>query len=228
MKITLALLVAAVVAAPAFGGSSHSGTDGFSAKVDNPWFPLKPGTTFVYRGVKDGKSGRDVMTATRKTTVIDGAPCVLVDDRTYLDGYLAERTTDWYSQDRAGNVWYFGENTAELDRNGKVMTREGTWRAGRDGAKAGIYMPAHPKVGQTGLQEYYKGQAEDHFKVLDLHAHVSVPFRTAGDALLTQEWTPLEPGVLDHKLYLRGVGTVEEKTVKGGDEHFSLVSVQHA
>ena len=226
MRIVLALLVAVALVVPAFAASLPRPRKGFTAKVDNAWFPLAPGATLVYRGVKEGEPARDVVTVTRRTVVIDGAPCAVVDDRLYLGGRVAERTTDWYSQDAAGNVWYFGEDTAELDEHGKVTSREGTWRAGRDGAKAGIYMPARPKVGQTGRQEYYAGHAEDHFKVLDLRAHVSVPYRTAEDALLTQEWTPLEPGVIDHKLYLHGVGTAEEQTVKGGDEHLSLVSVR--
>src|SRR5207248_11247378 len=115
---------------------------------------------------------------------------------------------------RDGNVWYFGEATAELDPRGRVKSTEGTWQAGVHGARAGIYMPAHPRVGQSGRQEYYKGQAEDHFRVLSV-----------GQRLLTQEWTALEPGVIDHKLYARGVGTVREETVKGGNERNVLVSV---
>jgi hypothetical protein len=200
----------------------------FSARVDNAWFPLEPGTTLVYRGIKDGKPARDVVTVTSRTTRIDGVPCVVVEDRLYLSGYLAERTTDWYTQDRNGNVWYFGEITAELDRAGHVLSREGSWRAGRDGAEPGIFMPARPRVGSAYRQEHYKGHAEDHFRVLDLHAHVSVPYKTSNDALLTREWTPLEPRVIDHKLFVRGIGTVEEQTIKGGDEHLSLVSLKRA
>jgi len=127
---------------------------GFSAHVDNPWFPLRAGTVYVYRGVKDGKPARDVVTVTHKTVVIDAAPCVVVRDRLYLAGKLEERTLDWYSQDRDGNVWYFGEQTAELDARGNVKTREGSWRAGHDGALPGVYMPAHPVPGRTGRQEF--------------------------------------------------------------------------
>ncbi len=199
---------------------------GFTARVDNPRFPLRPGTVSVYTGMKDGQRARDVVTVTHRVANIDGAPCVVVKDRLYLNGKLAERTTDWYSQDRRGNVWYFGESTAELDAHGRVTTTEGTWRAGRDGAKSGIYMPARPVPGRTGRQEYYKGHAEDHFEVLSLHARVYVPYASSRNALLTKEWTPLEPGVVDHKLYVRGIGTVLEQTVKGGDERLELVSVR--
>ena len=87
-------------------------------------------------------------------------------------------------------------------------------------------MPAHPRVGQSGRQEFYRGQAEDHFQVLSLRASVGVPFTASKNALLTKEWTPLEPGVLDHKYYVRGIGTVLEQTVKGGDERQELVTLR--
>ena len=195
----------------------------FSAHVDNPWFPLRPGTRYRYTGVKDGIPSRDIVTVTHETRTITGVPCVAVHDRLYLRGGLEERTTDWYSQDAKGNVWYFGENTAELDRQSNFTNTSGTWRAGVDGAKAGIYMPAIPHVGQSGLQEYYKGQAEDHFKVVSLFGTV-VGWKTR-TGLLTEEWTPLEPRVLDHKMYVRGIGTVLEQTEKGGNERNELVSI---
>jgi hypothetical protein len=195
----------------------------FSTHVDNQWFPLRPGTRYIYTGVKDGKRSRDVMTVTHGTRTIDGVPCVVVHDRLYLLGSLAERTTDWYSQDSRGNVWYLGENTAELDASGRVTSTEGTWAAGVSGAQAGIYMPAQPHVGQSGRQEYYKGHADDHFKVVSLFGVVAPPGIKNG--LLTAEWTPLEPGVLDHKMYVRGIGNVLEQTEKGGNERNELVSI---
>jgi hypothetical protein len=203
-------------------------SSGFTAHVDNPWFPLRPGTVYVYEGMKDGKPARDVVTVTHKVARIDGAPCRVVRDRLYLSGRLAERTTDWYTEDRRGTVWYFGESTAELDASGRVTSTEGTWRAGRDGAREGIYMPAHPQVGRTGRQELYRGHAEDHFEVLSLHARVHVSYTTSSDAQLTKEWTPLEPGSVDHKLYVHGIGTVLEQSVKGGDERLELVSLRRS
>ncbi len=203
-------------------------TADFSARVDNPWYPLIAGTTYVYRGVKDGHPSRDVLTVTHKIKMIDGVPCVVIEDRLYLSGYLGERTTEWYSQDKQGNVWYFGENTAELAKDGHITSTSGTWQAGVKGAKPGIYMFAHPKVGQAAQQEFYTGQAEDHFKVLSLHASANVPYTSSTNAMLTEEWTPLEPGVLDHKLYVRGIGTVLEQTVKGGTERAALVSFKQA
>ena len=158
--------------------------------------------------------------------MIQGIRATVVSDRLYERGRLEERTTDWYAQDKAGNVWYLGENTAELDRKGKVKSTEGTWQAGVDGARAGIFMPAHPRRGQSGIQEMFEGEAEDHFRVLSLSASVRTPAARSDHALLTREWTPLEPGVVDHKLYVRGFGTVREKTVKGGDELNELVAMR--
>jgi hypothetical protein len=198
----------------------------FVRRIDNPWFPLISGTTFVYRGVKDGKAARDVYTVTKVAKTIQGVRCTAVRDRLFLAGRLEERTTDWYAQDRRGNVWYFGESTAELDPAGRVTSTEGSWQAGRTGAQAGIYMTARPQVGQSRRQEYYKGHAEDHFSVLTLRASVSVPYVSSNRALLTKEWTPLEPGTVDHKYYLRGIGEVKEVTVKGPTERLELISLR--
>jgi hypothetical protein len=226
VMLVLGLLLAFVSSATAASEGPISPDPGnFVARVDNPWFPLAPGTTFVYRGVKDGKSARDVVTVTHSTKRIQGVRCTAVADRLYLAGGLEERTTDWYAQDRRGNVWYFGESTAELDRAGHVTSTEGSWQAGRDGAQAGIFMTARPAVGQSRRQEYYKGHAEDHFAVVSLRARVSVTYVSSIRALLTKEWTPLEPGTLDHKYYVRGIGNVKEVTVKGPTERNELVSV---
>jgi hypothetical protein len=195
--------------------------------VDNPWFPLRPGNRLVYRGMEDGLPARDVVFTTYRTKVIDGVICRVEHDRLFLRGHLRERTTDWYAQTRRGTVWYFGEHTVELNRQGQVVSREGSWQSGRDGAEAGIFMPAHPRVGQTFMQENYPGHAEDRFRILSLHAHVAVPVLTSDHALLTRETTPLEPGVVDHKYYVRSVGMVREATVRGGDDIGALVSITH-
>lgn len=199
----------------------------FVRTIDNPWFPLEPGTVYTYKGESDGKPITDVLRVTARTKEILGVPATVIDDRVYEGGRLEERTTDWYAQDRRGNVWYLGENTATLKRDGTVDSTEGTWRAGRRGGRAGIFMPARPRVGMAGEQEYYKGHAEDNFKILDLAATVHTPAASSDRALLTQETTPLEPGVVDHKVYVRGIGTVREETVKGGDERLVLQSVRH-
>src|SRR3954453_2025609 len=198
----------------------------FAPAVTNPWFPLKPGTVFTSRGTEDGGQTRDVFTVTHRTKTILGVRTTVIDDRVYVNGRLEERTNDWYAQDKDGNVWYLGEATGTLDSKGHFKSHEGSWQAGVDGAKSGIFMPAHPRVGQTGQQEVYKGHAEDQFKVLSLRTSVKTPAVSSKRALLTQETTPLEKGVVDHKVYVRGYGTVSEKTVKGGNEQLELVSVK--
>ncbi len=232
IRLTTSTLLMAGVLLAAGPGAVGAGTwlqpspGNFVSRIDNPWFPLVPGTTFAYRGVKDGKAARDIYTVTDATKPIQGVRCTAVRDRLYLAGHLEERTTDWYAQDRQGNVWYFGEATAELDRAGHVTSTEGSWQAGRNGAHAGIYMTARPRIGQSRRQEYYQGHAEDHFSVLSLRASVSVPYVQSNRALLTKEWTRLEPGTLDHKYYVRGIGEVKEVAVKGPTERLELVSVR--
>ena len=214
-------IVAAVTLALALGAGSAAAMpppSRFSASITNTWFPLMQGSRWVYVGMKDGQPSREVMTVTRKITRIAGVPCATVDDRLWIRGKLAERTTDWYSQDVRGNVWYVGERTAELDRSGRVTSTEGTWRLGLHGARAGLFMPARPRLGQSARQEYLKGRAEDRFEVIGL---------LGANAVLTQETTPLERGVVDHKLYVRGIGTVLEQTETGGSERNELVSFTH-
>jgi hypothetical protein len=194
----------------------------FVGRVTNLWFPLQPGTVYRYAGVKDGKRALDVMVVTHRTKLIAHVKATVISDRLYLGGRLEERTTDWYAQDSSGNVWYLGERTATLNAHGHVTSTNGSWLTGVGGARAGIFMPAHPFVGDAGRQEYLKGQAEDHFRVVAVNRALSGAH--APVSLLTEEWTPLEPGTLDHKYYVRGIGTVLEQTVKGGSERNALVS----
>jgi hypothetical protein len=196
----------------------------FVDTIDNEWFPLLPGSRYVYRGGKDGETAVDVVTITGATKVIDGVKCLAVRDVLRLGGKLAEKTEDWYVQDRHGNVWYFGEDTAEYNDNGKVISTEGSWQSGVDGARPGIFMPADPQIGQSFQQEFFPGQAEDHFLVLHMLGTGKVPYGSFKDALVTAEWTPLEPRVLTEKFYVKGIGQVKEIDVAGGDEHTELVS----
>jgi hypothetical protein len=208
--------------------AAHFGRN--SSLITNSWFPLARGSVYVYDGQKDGKQARDVMTVTRNTKTIAGIRAAAVADRLFLNGRLAERTTDWYAQDKRGTVWYLGEATAELNAQGKLTSTQGSFLNGRDGAKGGIFMPAHPAVGQSGQQESFKGQAEDRFKILSLATSIATPAVSSQNAMLTEETTPLEPGVVDHKYYVQGIGTVKEQQVAGArpgqEEVTQLVSFQ--
>ena len=143
----------------------------------------------------------------------------------YLGNRLSERTSDYYAQDRCGNVWYLGEDTAELDRHGRVKTREGSWLSGRTGAQPGVIMQAQPELGRRFRQEWLAGHAEDQFRAVSLSARVKVPFGSFRHVLRTEETSPLEPRVLDNKFYARGVGQVVERTVRGGREELRLVEI---
>jgi hypothetical protein len=212
--------------APSPVPSSPFDAAGFTATIDNVWFPLRPGQSYVYQGSTDGKPSIDTFEVTRETTMIDGTPCVVIHDTLTQGGKVVEETVDWYSQDRQGNVWYFGEDTRTLDSHGKVTSTEGSWKAGVDGARAGIYMPGNPQIGQSLQQESYAGHAEDHFVVLQTSVPVKVPFGSFTGALLTAEWTPLEPAVLSEKVYVPLLGQVREFDLTGASEHLELARIR--
>ena len=194
--------------------------------IDNPFLPFPPGTRMVYRSTDGSDRGREVVHVTRRTKLIDGVRVRVVRDRAYVGGELVEDTRDFYAQDRRGTVWYFGENTKEL-RNGKVVSIEGSWRAGRDGARPGIVMEAHPEVGDRYAQEHAAGVAEDRARVLSRTASATVPYGSLTHLLKTKDFSPLEPAVVEHKFYARGVGSVLEREVRGGTEVLALVEVTH-
>jgi hypothetical protein len=212
---------------PSTGASIDEQIDqaNFVAVVDNPWFPLIPGTTFTYRGVAEGESTTDILTVTHRTRVVDGVTCTVIKDIVRVRGVLEERTEDWYAQDSDGNVWYFGEDTAELDRKGRVTSTAGSWESGVDGARPGIFMPADPAIGVSYPQEQFPGEAEDWFVVMFTGMRAKVPAGTWTDTLVTGEWTPLEPGIVGEKWYAKGVGQVMENTISGPQETLRLVKV---
>ena len=197
----------------------------FVRKIDNRFLPLEPGTTFIYRETADGETERDVVTVTSKTKTILGVKTVVVRDTvTDANGDLVEDTLDWYSQDKDGNVWYFGEDTKEY-KNGHVVSTEGSWQAGVKGAKPGIVMEAHPHPGDIYMQECARGVAEDTAKVLQLGQSVTVPYGTFHNVLVTKDYTPLDKPV-EHKHYAPCIGLVRAELVKGGQEEAVLVDVQ--
>ena len=191
----------------------------FATKIDNPWFPLMPGTTLTYEGTKDDKRAVRVSAVTSKTKVIEGVTCVVVEDKVSLGGSPSERALAYYAQDRQGNVWIFGEDSQEIE-HGRVIKNEG-WQSGVDGALPSFFMEATPTIGHSFAHEY----TSNNFEVVSLSESVKVPYGSFADVLLTKEWSPEEPDVLTHKYYVRGLGEVRDVTVKGPLEEFELVQV---
>jgi hypothetical protein len=198
----------------------------FVSEVTNPYFPLESGTTYIYRGESEGVPTRNVTTVTSDTKVILGVTTIVVHDQAYEDGVLIEDTFDWYAQDVDGNVWYFGEDTKELDENGNVISTEGSWEAGVDGAEPGIIMLADPKKGNKYQQEFAPDVAEDMAQVIGFEDNFCVPYGCFDNVLVTKEWTPLERGVVENKYYAPGVGFIYGVMVKGGDEYTEFVRVR--
>jgi hypothetical protein len=194
----------------------------FGAAVDNPYFPLRPGMRWEYRAKTADGLETTVVQATARTRTLMGVTCVEVRDTVRLDGEVVEDTYDWYAQQRDGTVWYFGEDTKEYE-GGKVISTEGSWQAGVDGALPGIVMPAYPTVGDRYRQEYYRGHAEDMAEVLDLAGRARVPAGSYDGVVVTKDHTPLEPKLLENKYYARGVGPVLTVDVAAGGGRDELV-----
>ena len=204
-------------------GPEHLEPADFVEAVDHPYFPLEPGNAWHYKVTSsDGDERIDVTVLDRRKRV-DGVPATIVHDRVRtVHGRVVEDTYDWYAQDKKGNVWYLGEATKAFGRRG--VSTKGSWEAGVDGARAGLIMPAEPRVGRRYQQEYAKGEAEDQGEILAVGETVKGPTGTYRPVVRTQDTTPLEPGLVESKWYAKGVGIVREADVKGGDERVVLVS----
>jgi hypothetical protein len=200
----------------------------FTIQIDNPYWPMTPGSRWIYRETDgQGSKQRVQVTVTNQTKTIVGIQARVVHDLVTEDGQLVEDTYDWYAQDAKGNIWYLGEATKEYE-NGKVTTTEGSWQAGVDGAQPGILLPADPKRAMEYRQEYYKGQAEDAAQVLSLDMRAKVPYGFFEHVLVTKDYTPLEPTLLEHKFYAPRVGPVLTITVKGGSSKAELLRFEPA
>jgi hypothetical protein len=232
-----AVTVVALFLAGCGGGSNSSGNSAlpvgsepfkidpadFTTQIDNPYWPMAPGSHWVYREVENGELQRVDVTVTNQTRRIAGVEARVVHDLVTKDGEKVEDTFDWYAQDKDGNLWYLGEDTKEYE-NGKVVTTEGSWEHGVDGAQAGIIVPAEPKQGLTYREEYYAGHAEDAAEVLSVDGKVQVPFGMFRDAMMTRNYSGIEPNVEELKYYARGVGPVLELFVSGGSGRAELLS----
>jgi hypothetical protein len=247
--LALMTMLLAVAVAACGGGSREAGTSSsaalttlpkgsepvrldpgrFTAQIDNPYWPMTPGNRWLYREKADGELQRVEVTVTDQTKMIMGIEARVVHDKVTLarDGSLVEDTYDWYAQDDKGNIWYLGEDTKEYE-NGKVTTTEGSWQTGVDGAQPGILLLADPKRAMEYRQEYYRGQAEDAARVLSLDMRAKVPAGFFDPVLVTRDYTPLEPNLVEHKFYAPGVGPVLAITVKGGSSRMELLRFEHA
>ena len=197
----------------------------FTTTIDNPWWPMRPGSRWVYRETApDGTRQRVVVTVTRRTRLIaNGVTARVVRDVVTEHGEPVEVTEDWYAQDRAGNVWYLGEATTEYE-DGRPVSTEGSFEAGVDGPRPGHHAGA-PRPGLAYRQEYYAGEAEDRAVVLSLRERVEVPFGHFGPGrvLMTRDLDALRPRVQELKFYARGVGPVMAIGVSGGSDREELV-----
>ena len=196
----------------------------FVAVVDNPYYPLPVGRTLVYSGIKDGQTQRDTVTVTSQTKVVLGVTATVVSDIADHNGTLLEKTSDWYAQDKQGNVWYLGEDTVHYLPHGKADT-SGSWEAGVNGAQPGIIMEANPQIPDAYRQEYLAGEAEDTAWIVDRGTTLRVPYGRITNALTTLEATVLEPGAYDQKVYGPGIGIVVEQSLSGANEYARLESV---
>lgn len=198
----------------------------FVEEIDNPYFPLTPGTTFVYEGEsdEDNETLKTEVNVTNETKVIMGVNTTVVRETEYEGGELEEETLDWYAQDKDGNVWYFGEDSKEYDE-GEVVNTSGSWEAGVDGAQPGIIMGGDPQVGDVYYQEFAPGEAEDKAEVVSLNESVTVAYGSFESCLMTREWNPLEPGEEENKYYAPGVGLLLEEEVEDGAERLELVEI---
>jgi hypothetical protein len=197
----------------------------FSTRIDNTWWPMRPGSRWIYRETApDGTRQRVVVTVTNRTKLIaNGVRARVVRDVVTEGGKPVEKTDDWYAQDRAGTIWYLGEHTVEFE-NGKPVSTQGSFEAGVDGAQAGVIMPARPRVGTSYRQEYYAGEAEDAGRIFARGQQAEVPFGHFTDVLMTKDVNRLEPEVLEFKFYAREVGPVLALGVSGGADREELVS----
>jgi hypothetical protein len=196
----------------------------FVRVVDNRFFPLRPETRYVYEGEEDGEEETNITIVTHDRKNILGISAVVVLDRVFAGGELKEKTLDWYAQDRQGNVWYLGEDTKELE-DGRVVSTEGSWEAGKNGARPGIIMLAHPKLGDSYRQEFLAGEAEDQARVTARGIDERVPYGSFHGCLRTVEFTRLEPGITEAKIYCPGIGFVRAHGVEGPATRLVLAAV---
>ena len=187
--------------------------DNFISEVNNPLFPQIIGTKRIIRGEnEDAESVEVVEEVLPSIKTILGIDCTIVLVKEWENGELVEETWDFYSQDKDGNVWYFGEEVDNYD-DGQLTDHNGAWEAGVDGAIPGIIMPAMLVVGMKYRQEFYENEAEDVAEVISLDENLTISYGTYSKVLKTEEWTPLEPAAREYKYYAEGVGFLKAESL---------------
>jgi len=215
-----ALLILAIVAAvTALGGDESAAAAASTATITNPYMAFASVRRTEYSGHESDDEGKQVRTRSiavvlKRTRVIAGLRSAVVDVRDYENGKLIEHTSDYYAQRSNGDVLYMGEDVNDIE-NGKVVSHGGQWRAGRRGAKPGLFMPAKPQRGQTFHQERAPGVAEDESTVVGTERTVTTPAGRFRHCVKTRDFSPLDKAN-EHKYYCRGVGLVRED-VEGGN-----------
>jgi hypothetical protein len=201
----------------------------FSTNIDNPWWPMKPGTVWTYRETDSSGNAQDLtVTVTDQTKrPANGVEVRVVHDAVTKNGEPVEITDDYYAQDSRGNIWYMGEDTAEYE-GGKVTSREGSFEAGKHGAQGGVAIPAHPVAGLEYRQEYWKDHAEDRGKVIVVGEQAEVPAGHYPHSLMTRDTNPLEPKNVEFKFYARNIGPVLSVGVSGTTDREELTAFKPA
>ncbi len=195
----------------------------FVARVDNPWFPLSPGTRWVYRRYTTVDTQTLVATVLAAPHEVGGVATTAV---RWQWRRTDRRTTTvavrWYAQDLAGNVWWFGQHVARASpRLDELATR--SWRAGRAGARAGLLVAAHPRVGDGYANGYRPGVVERRSTVVSLDSTVAVPRRTYRGTLMTRDLSGIAVHRLVQSFFASGVGLVAQQTLESVPSDLSLV-----
>lgn len=189
----------------------------FVSKITNPYAPFTPGMWWEYEKQTEEGLERIRVEVLKKRRKILGVGVTTIRDRAWLDGVLIEDTIDWLAEDRAGNVWYFGEISKNFE-DGLLANLDGSWEAGKEGAKPGFWVKAKPRKGEFYRQEYaLNNEAEDMVEVLRLNAQEIVPFANGGRVLKTRDFIPIEPGAVEFKFYVPGIGFVLEVEPETGE-----------
>jgi len=222
--LTIVLVEASTVSAQDEPYAPEINPANFVEGVNHLYFTLTPGTTHIYSGVTEEGVERIQVSVLDETREVLGIPTTVVRDTVWIDGELFEDTVDWYAQDKDGNVWYMGEETAEYE-DGVAVSSAGSWEAGVDGALPGIIMEANPQVGDTYRQEYYAGEAEDMAEIISVSDSTVTAFGVFEDVLVTNEWNPFELGKSENKYYAAGIGLILEEVVEGGTGRIELIAV---